>query len=40
MKRTRQARLAENRAIEVCESPKQKAEMKKIVDRLRKKYGG
>jgi tetratricopeptide (TPR) repeat protein len=40
MKRTRQARLAENRAIEVCESPKQKAEMQKIVDRLRKKYGG
>lgn len=40
MNRGRQARLAENRAIEVCESPKQKAEMQKIVDRLRKKYGG
>ncbi len=39
MKRTRQARLAENRAIEVCESAKQKAEMKKIIDRLREKYG-
>ena len=40
MKRSRQARLAENRAIDVSESPKQKAEMQKIVDRLRKKYGG
>lgn len=40
MKRSRQARLAENRAIEVSETPKQKAEMQKIVDRLRKKYGG
>ncbi|MGY8749853.1 MAG: thioredoxin fold domain-containing protein [Pirellulales bacterium] len=39
-KRTRQARLAENRAIETVESPKEKAEMQKIVDRLRKKVGG
>ena len=38
--RTRQARLAENRAIETVESPKEKAEMQKIVDRLRKKVGG
>ena len=39
-KRTRQARLAENRAIETVESPKEKAEMQKIVDRLREKVGG
>ena len=39
-KRTRQARLAENRAIETVESPKEKAEMRKIVDRLREKVGG
>ena len=39
-KRSRQARLAENRAIETVESPKEKAEMQKIVDRLRKKVGG
>ena len=38
MKRTRQARLAENRAIEVAESTKERSEMQKIVDRLRKKY--
>ena len=39
-KRTRQARLAENRAIETVESPKEKAEMQKIVNRLREKVGG
>ena len=39
MKRTRQARLAENRAIEITESPKQRAELQKMVERLRKKYG-
>jgi tetratricopeptide (TPR) repeat protein len=37
--RRRQARLAENRAIEVAESPEQRAEMQKLVERLRKKYG-
>ncbi len=36
--RKRQARLAENRAVEIAESPKEKAEMQKIVERLRKKY--
>lgn len=40
MKRTRQARLAENRAIQVTESPKERAEMQKIVERLREKFGG
>ncbi len=39
MKRVRQARLAENRAIQITESPKQRAEIQKIVDRLREKYG-
>ncbi|MFK7766973.1 MAG: thioredoxin fold domain-containing protein [Mariniblastus sp.] len=38
MKRTRQAMLAENRAIEVAESTKERSEMQKIVDSLRKKY--
>ncbi len=37
--RRRQARLAENRAIEVAESPEQRAEMQKLVERLRKKFG-
>ncbi len=40
MKRLRQARLAENRAIEISESPQERAEMQKIVDRLREKFGG
>lgn len=40
MKRTRQARLAENRAIQITESPKERAEMQKIVERLREKFGG
>ncbi len=39
MKRFRQARLAENRAIEIAESAQQRAEMQKIVERLREKYG-
>ncbi|MCH2182937.1 MAG: thioredoxin family protein [Mariniblastus sp.] len=37
--RRRQARLAENRAIEVAESPEQRAEMQKLVERLRRKFG-
>jgi tetratricopeptide (TPR) repeat protein len=37
--RRRQARLAENRAIEIAETPIEKAEMQKLVDRLRQKYG-
>ena len=37
--RRRQARLAENRAIEVAGSPEQRGEMQKLVDRLRKKFG-
>ena len=40
MKRMRQARLAENRAIEISESPKERAEIQRIVDRLREKFGG
>lgn len=38
MNRLRQARLAENRAIEITESAGQRAEMQKIVNRLREKY--
>ena len=37
--RRRQARLAENRAIEVAGSPEQRGEMQKLVERLRKKFG-
>lgn len=40
MNRSRQARLAENRAIEITESAKERAELQKIVDRLREKFGG
>lgn len=36
--RSRQARLAENRAIEIAESPEQRAEIEKLVQRLRNKY--
>ncbi|MFT5304455.1 MAG: tetratricopeptide (TPR) repeat protein, partial [Mariniblastus sp.] len=36
--RTRQAKLAENRAIEVTESATERSEMQKIVERLRDKY--
>jgi thioredoxin-related protein len=39
MNRIRQARLAENRAIEIAESSQQRAEMQKIVERLREKFG-
>ena len=39
MKRSRQARLAENRAIEITESPQERAEVQKIVERLREKFG-
>jgi predicted RNA polymerase sigma factor len=39
MNRSRQARLAENRAIEITESAQERAEMQKIVERLRKKFG-
>ncbi len=35
MNRTRQARLAENRAISVTESAKENARVQKIVDKLR-----
>ena len=38
MNRIRQARLAENRAIEIAETSKQRAEMQKIVERLREKF--
>lgn len=40
MNRTRQARLAENRAVEVTESATEKAELQRIVERLRAKFGG
>jgi len=39
MKRTRQARLAENRAIEITESAQERAEVQKIVEKLREKFG-
>jgi len=39
MKRTRQARLAENRAIEITESAQERSEVQKIVDKLRAKAG-
>ena len=38
--RKRRATLVENRAIEISESTQEQAEMRKLVDRLRKKYGG
>ena len=37
--RKRRATLVENRAIEICESPEERAEMQKLVQRLREKYG-
>lgn len=40
MGRIRQARLAENRAIEITESSDQRAEMQKMVERLREKFEG
>ncbi len=39
MKRTRQARLAENRAVEITESPEERSQVQKIVDKLRVKAG-
>lgn len=39
MKRTRQARLAENRAIEITESPEERAQVQKVVEKLRNKLG-
>jgi len=39
MNRVRQARLAENRAVEISTSVEQRAQIQKLVDRLRKKYG-
>ncbi len=39
MKRTRQARLAENRAIEITESAQERAEIQNVVDKLRIKFG-
>ena len=36
--RSRQARLAENRAIEIAESPQQRSEIEKLVQRMRDKY--
>ncbi len=38
--RDRQATLVENRAIEISGSPEEQAEMRKLVERLRKKQGG
>ncbi len=38
MGRSRQARLTENRAVEVTESPAEKASIQKMVELLRKKY--
>ncbi len=38
--RNRRAALVENRAIEIAESTAEQAEIRKLVERLRKKYGG
>ena len=38
LNRTRQARLAENRAIEIVDSPAEKAAVQKIVQRMRAKF--
>ena len=38
--RKRRATLVENRAIELSNSPTEQAEIRKLVDRLRRKYGG
>ncbi len=37
--RIRQARLAENRAVEIVQSPQQKREVQKLVEALRAKFG-
>ena len=39
MKRTRQARLAENRAIEITESAQERSQVQKMVEKLREKLG-
>jgi tetratricopeptide (TPR) repeat protein len=38
MGRTRLARLSENRAVEIANTPKLRREFQNVVDRLRKKY--
>lgn len=38
MGRTRQARLAENRAVEITESAREKAETQKVIEKLREKF--
>ena len=40
MGKTRLARLSENRAIEIADTPKLKGEIQKVVGRLREKYEG
>ena len=40
MGKTRLARLSENRAIEIADTPKLKGEIQKVVQRLREKYEG
>ena len=40
MGKTRLARLSENRAIEIADTPKLKGEIQKVVQRLRNKYEG
>lgn len=37
--RRRQARLAENRAVEIAQSPNERAEVEKLVQRLRSRFG-
>ncbi|MEM9412801.1 MAG: hypothetical protein AAGA30_16940, partial [Planctomycetota bacterium] len=37
--RKRRATLVENRAVEMADSPEQRAETQRLVNRLRKKYG-
>jgi hypothetical protein len=38
MGKTRLARLSENRAIEIADTPKLRREFQNVVDRLRQKY--
>jgi len=40
MGKTRMARLSENRAIEIADTPKLKGEIQKVVAQLRDKYEG
>ena len=37
--RSRRATLVENRAVEIAESPSERAETQKLVERLRKRFG-